>query len=172
MIKKINTGIPEKTNKRIISLLSEIDGWSFGYDNNSNQINISKSDAGFTLKTYNHLFKHINNDGLNCFAYLVSDMVEKNTYFKFKSINRIHWNWYHLGSKMEFHSDESLDKFFSIVYNLHTNDGGTEFNVNDKNTFYNSIESEALFFPSKIQHKAVAPTKNFNRFSLNIVVEI
>jgi hypothetical protein len=63
MIKKINTGIPEKTNKRIISLLSEIDGWSFGYDNNSNQINISKSDAGFTLKTYNHLFKHINNDG-------------------------------------------------------------------------------------------------------------
>ena len=116
--------------------------------------------------------KMLDNSGLNCFAYFISDIVEKNIFFKFKSINRIHWNWYHPGSKMELHSDESLDKFFSIVYNLHTNDGGTEFSVNNKNTFYNSIESEALFFPSKIQHKAVPPTKDFNRFSLNIVVNI
>ncbi len=172
VIKKININIPTKTNKRIINLLSKIDGWSFGYDNNSNQVNVNKADAGFTLKTYNNSFKYIDNSGLNCFAYLISDIVEKNTFFKFKLINRIHWNWYHPGSNMEFHSDESLHNFFSIVYNLHTNDGGTEFNINDKNTFYSSNESEALFFPSKIQHKGIAPTKNFNRFSLNIVVEI
>ena len=172
VIKKINTNTPTKTNKRIISLLSEIHGWGFGYDNNSNQINVNKPDAGFTLKTYNNSFKYINNESLNSFAYFISDIVEKNTFFKFKLINRIHWNWYQPGSEMEFHSDESLDKYFSIVYNLHTNDGGTEFSVNDKNTFYNSIESEALFFPSKIQHKAIAPTKDFNRFSLNVIVEI
>jgi hypothetical protein len=172
MIKKINTGIPTKTNKRIISVLSRINGWSFGYDNDSNQININKPDAGFFLKTYTNYSTYINNDNLNFFGYFVADIIEKNTFFKFKSINRIYWNWYNSGSNMQFHSDESLDKFFSIVYNLHTNDGGTEFSVNDKKTFYNSIESEALFFPSKIKHKGIAPTKDLNRFSLNIVVEI
>ena len=75
MIKKINTNTPTKTNKRIISLLSEIYGWGFGYDNNSNQINVDKPDAGFTLKTYNNSFKYIDNDGLNCFAYFNVDKV-------------------------------------------------------------------------------------------------
>ena len=157
MIKKINTNTPTKTNKRIISLLSEIYGWGFGYDNNSNQINVDKPDAGFTLKTYNNSFKYIDNDGLNCFAYFISDIVEKNIFFKFKSINRIHWNWYNPGSKMEFHSDESLDKFFSIVYNLHTNDGGTNFK--DYETI-SSKESQAIVFKSEKLHKGIAPKKN------------
>jgi len=86
VIKKINTNTPTKTNKRIISLLSKIDGWGFGYDNNTNQINVSKPDAGFTLKTYNNSFKYINDDVLNYFAYLISDIVEKNILFK-KSSN-------------------------------------------------------------------------------------
>ena len=166
MIKKINTNTPTKTNKRIISLLSEIYGWGFGYDNNSNQINVDKPDAGFTLKTYNNSFKYIDNDGLNCFAYFISDIVEKNIFFKFKSINRIHWNWYNPGSKMEFHSDESLDKFFSIVYNLHTNDGGTNFK--DYKTI-SSKESQAIVFKSEKLHKGIAPKKIPFRFCVNIV---
>ena len=166
MIKKINTNTPTKTNKRIISLLSEIYGWGFGYDNNSNQINVDKPDAGFTLKTYNNSFKYIDNDGLNCFAYFISDIVEKNIFFKFKSINRIHWNWYNPGSKMEFHSDESLDKFFSIVYNLHTNDGGTNFK--DYKTI-SSKESQAIVFKSEKLHKGIAPKNIPFRFCLNMV---
>ena len=86
MIRKINTNTPTKTNKRIISLLSEIDGWGFGYDNNSNQINVSKPDAGFTLKTYNNSSKYIDNSGLNCFAYFISDIVEKNIFLNISVI--------------------------------------------------------------------------------------
>jgi len=73
---------------------------------------------------------------------------------------------------MEYHIDSNYDNLYSIIYNLHDNDGGTKFKINDKVTFYKANESEALLFPSKLIHKGVAPKKSLNRFSLNIVLEI
>ena len=64
------------------------------------------------------------------------------------------------------------DNKFSIIYNLHDNDGGTEFKINNEIKFYKSEESTALLFPSKIEHRGVSPTKDLNRFSLNILIEI
>ena len=64
------------------------------------------------------------------------------------------------------------DNKFSIIYNLHDNDGGTEFKINNEVKFYKSEESTALLFPSKIEHRGVSPTKDLNRFSLNILIEI
>ncbi len=73
---------------------------------------------------------------------------------------------------MTFHDDEKKDNYYSIVYNLHNNDGGTEFKINDKIEFYPSVVSQAIVFPSKLIHRGIAPNKFYNRFSLNMVVEI
>ncbi len=68
--------------------------------------------------------------------------------------------------------DSKLDNKYSILYNLHNNDGGTEFKINDKLKFFKSNESEAILFPSKIEHRGIAPKVNPNRFCLNITLEI
>ena len=73
---------------------------------------------------------------------------------------------------MQFHMDNHEDNRFSIIYNLHDSDGGTEFKINDKVDFHKSIESQAILFPSKLYHRGVAPKTNPNRFSLNIMLEI
>jgi len=163
MITKINTDIPSNTNKKIIETLYDTHNWRFGFDNALTK-NPNKKDSGFILSQ--------SNDVLNTYAKIIFDMVEKKTFMKFKKIDRLFWNWYHPGSIMEFHQDMKEDNKFSIIYNLHDNDGGTEIKINEKNNFYKSVESEALLFPSKLYHKGVAPKENLNRFSLNIVLEI
>jgi hypothetical protein len=163
MITKINTDIPSNTNKKIIETLYDTHNWRFGFDNALTK-NPDKKDSGFILSQ--------SNDVLNTYAQIIFDMVEKKTFMKFKKIDRLFWNWYHPGSIMEFHQDMKEDNKFSIIYNLHDNDGGTEIKINEKNNFYKSVESEALLFPSKLYHKGVAPKENLNRFSLNIVLEI
>tara|TARA_R100000995_G_C3445238_1_gene105329 strand:+ start:301 stop:816 length:516 start_codon:yes stop_codon:yes gene_type:complete len=171
MITKINTDIPNNTNKKIIETLYNTHNWRFGFDQTLTK-NLDKKDSGFMLFTYNIDNDYHNNDILNTYAQIIFDMVEKKTFIKFKKINRVYWNWYHPGSIMKFHYDVKEDNQFSIIYNLHDNDGGTEMKINDKITFYKSKESEALLFPSKLYHRGVAPKENLNRFSLNIVLEI
>tara|TARA_R100000951_G_scaffold10168_1_gene8732 strand:+ start:1591 stop:2106 length:516 start_codon:yes stop_codon:yes gene_type:complete len=171
VITKIDTGIPKRTNKRIIDELYSLKTWFFGLDINIKNI-INKQDQGFSSITMSNEQTFVVNDILNIFGYLVFDIVEKNSSMKFKKINRIYWNWYHSNSVMQYHYDDVRDNYFSILYNLHDNDGGTEFKINDKVTFYKANESEALLFPSKLIHKGVAPKKSLNRFSLNIVLEI
>jgi|TARA_R110000744_G_scaffold94515_1_gene182562 hypothetical protein len=170
MITKINTNILESTNKRIIDILFGSMGWRFATDTSNK--NINKSDFGFILSSLNEDQKHLNNEILNTYAYFILDNIQNNSSIKFKKIKRLYWNWYHPGSQMEFHTDENNDNNYSILYNLHKNDGGTQFIVNEKKFFYESIESEALVFPSKLSHRGIAPKKNLNRFALNIVTEI
>ena len=171
MITKINTDISIQTNKRIISYLFAINNWSFSSDNIQDTA-INKKDSGFILNTFVASDNYSNNDILNTYAQVIFDMVEKNTFMKFKKLERVCWNWYHPGSITEFHVDENKDNKFSIIYNLHDNDGGTNFKINKKITFHQSKESVALLFPSKVLHRGVAPKENFNRFCLNMIVEI
>jgi hypothetical protein len=85
---------------------------------------------------------------------------------------RVYWNWYAPGALMEFHQDGNKDNYYSIIYNIHNNDGGTEFNINNKIKFFKSVESEALLFPSILYHRGMAPKESLNRFALNIIVQI
>ena len=171
MITKINTNIPKNTNQKILNNLYTSKGWYFGFDEN-NYMNKDKKDAGLLTVTYKENGEYYVNDTLNTYAEVIYDIVESNSFMKFKKINRIYWNWYHPGSVMQFHMDNKEDNKFSIVYNLHNSDGGTEFKVDDKLTFHKSVESEAILFPSKLYHRGVAPQINYNRFSLNIMLEI
>jgi len=166
MIEEINIDISSNINKEIINNLFKAGNWHFGSDKILST-NVHKNDCGLTLDTGIH-----NNDILNTYANVIFYMVEKNTFMKFKKIERIRWNWYHSNSVMEFHEDHVQDNKFSIIYNLHDNDGGTEFKINDEIKFYQSEESKALFFPSKIEHRGIATKKNVNRFCLNMVIEI
>tara|TARA_R100000664_G_C2680882_1_gene88941 strand:- start:123 stop:629 length:507 start_codon:yes stop_codon:yes gene_type:complete len=168
MITKINTNIPSNTNKKIIEKLYGAQNWRFGSDNILTK-NPNKKDSGFILSP---TIPFVGDDILNTYALIIFDIVEKNTFMKFKKIDRLFWNWYHPGSVMEFHQDMKEDNKFSIIYNLHDNDGGTEIKINEKNNFYKSIESEALLFPSKLYHRGIAPKENLHRFSLSIVLEI
>jgi hypothetical protein len=166
MIEEINTNIPSNTNKDIINNLYSSENWYFGWDKNSNK-NTDKKDSGFILNLNNH-----HDPVLSTYAQIIFDMVEKNTFIKFRKIERIYWNWYHPGSTTEFHYDSPEHNRYSIIYNLHNNDGGTEFMVDDKVKFIESKESTAIVFPSKIQHRGIAPKKNMNRFALNLMLEI
>ena len=171
MITKIDTHIPKETNRRIINELCSLKTWFFGFDKDRKDI-INNHDSGFSSITFSENTDFYANDILNTYAQVIFDTVQKNSYMKFKKIIRIYWNWYHSNSVMHYHTDFKADNKFSIVYNLHDNDGGTKFKINNKIKFYKSNESEALLFPSKLYHKGIAPKKNFNRFCLNIVVEI
>ena len=105
MITKINTDISIQTNKRIISYLFAINNWSFSSDNIQDTA-INKKDSGFILNTFVASDNYSNNDILNTYAQVIFDMVEKNTFMKFKKLERVRWNWYHPGSITEFHVDE------------------------------------------------------------------
>ena len=172
MITEINTGIPSQTNKKIINELYLCESWLFGNDGVLPNKNLYKRDAGFLLNTFNKNNQSRPNEILNTYAHVILDMVQNKIDLRFKDIVRIYWNWYHTESLMEFHQDGYHDNLYSIIYNLHNNDGGTEFKLNDETLFYKSIESKAMVFPSKIFHRGIAPKKDLNRFSLNILLEI
>jgi hypothetical protein len=103
---------------------------------------------------------------------VIFDLINKKSILKFTEITRVYWNWYNSNSQTCFHPDSFEDNQYSIIYNLHNSDGGTEFKIEDKTIFYPSIESEALIFPSKIYHRGIAAKKNINRFALNILTQI
>ena len=166
MIQEINTSISHNINNDIINTLFDSKNWLFGTDTPRNK-NINKKDSGMVLNSI-----EARHDILNTYAKVIFYTVEKNSFMKFKKIERIFWNWYHPGSEMKFHDDTPEDNKFSIIYNLHNNNGGTEFRVNNEIKFIKSEESKAILFPSKIYHRGIAPKENLHRFCLNIVVEI
>ena len=173
MITKINTNIPTQTNKRIIQTLFKTTFWGFAKDNELSH-DLNKSNQGLAMVTFqDENIPYSPNEILNTYAGIIFDMVQKDSFIKFKKIKRLYWNWYDQTSQgMAYHIDDPADNKYSIIYNLHTNDGGTNFKINDEIKFEKSTESEAIVFPSKIWHSGVAPTKDLHRFNLNIITEI
>ena len=91
---------------------------------------------------------------------------EKSKKFKIEQITRFYWNLYSRSSKCIWHTDErGINEFVSIIYNLHDNDGGTEF----ESGFIKSKDGEAIIFPSNLPHKGVGPKEYKWRLNLNIV---
>jgi len=170
MITEIDTNIPQSTNDRIIHLLMNSSGWYFGRDHHEN--NFKNPDAGFTLMTYHEDPKNIPilNPQVDAFGWFIFDIVKEKYHLKFRSVNRIFWNFYNKNSVMGFHIDRPEDRAYSIIYNFTNNDGGTNFRVKeDEVIFKKSIASQALVFPSKLFHTGVAAKNSNNRMALNIV---
>jgi len=60
----------------------------------------------------------------------------------------------------------------SIIYNVHSNDGGTEIKIGDKTEFVPSVSSQAILFPSCLWHRGISSKQDPQRFSLNILMDI
>ena len=172
IVNKVETGIPPTTNNRIIDLLYLSTSWGFGSDVGLSQRSTNKMDSGFVVTSFSDSNPSFQIDSLNIYANVILDAISHNSFFKYNRVRRLYWNWYHSNSQAEFHQDNEADNQVSIIYNLHDNDGGTEFQIGDKIEFFKSEPSQALIFPSKIFHRGIAPKEKCNRFCLNILTEI
>ena len=177
-IEIIKLPIPHLQNDVIMNYLQKNGQWNFVFDR---ERNISprmsevaspngKSDAGLARITYslNNLDGTINDSYLNYFADLIFFYCkEYSQKYSFKKVIRYYWNLYSRSSKCLFHTDESqVGNFVSVVYNLHSNDGGTEFETG----IIPAKEGEVIIFPSHMLHRGLTPKKYKWRLSLNIVV--
>lgn len=176
MIKIIDTGVPLRTNQKIIDLLFKTRMWGIATDKQPTEqhvYDISKPDTGFTLASYERENKNFGQSNLNIYAEIICDILfDKLKDIKFKEIERFYWNWYNSNSMTEFHQDRVEQNKMSIIYNVHSNDGGTEIKVGDKTEFVPSVSSQAILFPSCLWHRGIASKLNPQRFSLNILMEI
>ena len=172
-IELIDISFPKQLNKTLISYLISNTAWRFATDLNQDELirdNITKKngfDYGFFIRTYDVKEQHYRDDFLNNIAHTIKNMIDEKSNFNIGLIQRIYWNMYVNSSVMEYHRDQQADNnCISIVYNLHTNDGGTNFK--DYKTI-SSKESQAIVFKSEKLHKGIAPKKIPFRFCVNIV---
>ena len=105
---------------------------------------------------------------LHTYVYVIVNNIINNLKFKYKNIERIHFNYYLTGQSGQIHKDDNRDNFVSILYNPHTTDGGTE--ILGK-THLDQM-GQAKLFKSNWDHKAIGTKKDKARSSLNIVLEL
>lgn len=110
------------------------------------------------ISEYNHLIN---------FAYKVhKNICDKQNYIN-SQIMRIYFNMYYVNQNTDFHTDKKDDSYITILYNLHTTDGGT---IVD-NDFYEDKMGEAKIFKSNLLHKGVGPKTDKIRFNLNMIIK-
>ena len=85
-----------------------------------------------------------------------------------ETLQRVYWNYYDSSAEANFHKDEFEKGFVSVVYNLHTNDGGTEI----EEEFYPSVGGQAIIFPSNVNHRGRPSKSTKHRFNLNMIVKL
>ena len=185
MYNKIETfdlPIPKEINREIINYLGNKGKWGFVLeptpdtsDQFSEVITPNKiTDGGMYQITYSRNNSNpgtITDQYLNNFGDWVYYFCKERTHLKINYLERVYWNLYSPGASCKWHIDQALKGYSgfygSIVYNLHTNDGGTEFEGDQKIL---AKEGQAVVFPSHLRHRGLPPVKNRWRISLNLVV--
>jgi hypothetical protein len=166
-VKILNLNIPTNNNIQIIKLLTN-HHWFLGHENHINHLlEIEKGiNRGLTVMTYNAETNDLINlnTPLNVFANLIWQMTMDKINWK-GELQRFFWNFYTTDNISSFHKDMRDNDFYSIIYNLHTTDGGT--NINNK--FYKDNESQVKIFNSTTLHKGIQPKQDKFRMNLNIV---
>jgi hypothetical protein len=168
--------VPHRMNQKIINYLGE-QAWSYVSDCDEKYKNpfydiVSNpllKDAGQAIVSYRKSGDFINNNTLNFFGDYIFSLIQERSNFKIKDVSRFYWNLYTPQSVCQDHSDEhNVGRFISAIYNLHTNDGGTQV----ENQFVTSKESQVILFKSEKIHKGISSkTSNF-RLNLNIIMEL
>ena len=166
--------VPKEINTGVINFLGNKGQWSFLSGQFSEVIANKVPDGGMFHVTYsldNSITRTTPDQYLNNFADWIYFFCKERTQLKMKYLERVYWILYSPGASCNWHIDKDLDGYAgyyaSIVYNLHTNDGGTEFEGDQK---FSAKERQALVFPSHLRHRGLAPVKNKWRISLNLVV--
>jgi hypothetical protein len=133
------------------------------------------SDSGFILQSYSKYqdeYMNTHNNNLNVIAKLiVASFLKKlqkgGVIFDEIDVNRFYWNYYNRSSCGKWHQDFNEPNFCSLIYYLNTCDGYTEFE--DRKIISNA--GKAVMFDSHLWHRGMGPTKNQQRYTLNIIFE-
>lgn len=163
----LNNLLPKTVNQTIINELTN-HHWFIAWDkvkNRSEKI-FSDKNSGFSITTMNDGKIEVNSV-LNVYGQIIFNIIIEKLKIKAK-LDRIFWNMYLKESESEFHTDRTDSNCFSVVYNLHTTDGGLV--VNDK--FYPDVESQAKIFKSNSVHKGIGPKQYNVRFNLNLIFKV
>jgi len=179
-IEKIKIDFPIESLNLLIEYLIRRTPWEFALDYNNKSVDSwikklisgQEGDKGFSYCSFDKYRKISSNDVINTYALIIFDAIkQKSQIIKSNKITRFFWNYYNPLSKSIFHTDNENFENISIIFNLHSNSGGSEFKINEKTQFIQSVQNEAIVFPSTILHRGIAPKKEPCRFSLNIIVE-
>lgn len=165
--KLLNNIIPKEINKKIIYHLTN-SHWFIAWDYKMNRLEkiFSEKNNGFSITTMSEGKIQVDSV-LNVYGELIFEKIVEELKIK-ANLDRIFWNMYLKGSEGELHEDRPYNNCISVVYNLHTTDGGTE--INGK--FYNDKEGQAKIFKSNILHRGFGPKQDNVRFNLNLIFNI
>lgn len=124
--------------------------------------------AGFTHTSASIGHENFLDDPLNLYTLVIANQISERCGFDYKKIYRTNWNYYCKNQKATPHIDDPKENLISIIYNLHTTDGGTI--ILDKE--YKDVASQAKIFKSNWEHSSSSVTKDKGRVSVNILLEI
>ena len=174
MIEIIKDILPNDINRQIILYLLNSDRWRIAKDVDNdfrllkNLLDSPGGDFGNSLQTFDEFDKKFIDTPLNIYAEIIYSIVKQRTKYKFNRAKRFYWNYYNNAALPEIHKDREEDNYVSFVYNLNTNDGGTEI----ESKLYPSVSGEAIIFKSNLPHRGTAPKSVKARFNLNCIVEL
>jgi hypothetical protein len=162
----LNDILPVSTNITIIKELCN-HHWFISHDKTNDRFEkiFSNKNNGFSIVTVERNEEKIQTV-LNTYGKIICDIIVEKLKMNLK-IDRLFWNMYLKNAESEIHIDTLDPECISIVYNLHTTDGGTE--INGK--FYEDKIGQAKIFNSNIPHRGVAIRKDNVRFNLNIILK-
>lgn len=152
-------------NKKIIEYLCNNVGWFIASESTdaSDCFLKDKPFDGFCYHTHNATREKM----LNEFALKIIQKTCNKLNVEYK-VERVMWNMYLKGQEGKTHTDKDQDGFLSILYNLHTTDGGT---VVD-GVFYKDKAFETKVFYSNRPHRGIGPKKDLVRFNLNVLIQV
>jgi hypothetical protein len=176
MIEVIKNILPEKINNKIILLLLKNKNWKIAKDFNDDlkllddMLNNNEISYGNSLVSYSTdpLEKVYLESELNNYAEIIYEIIKNHTKYKFFKPLRFYWNFYNKAAAASIHIDMAENHFVSFIYNLNTNNGGT--NINGE--FFKSKAGEAIVFESNLLHSSITQTDSTARFNLNCIVEL
>tara|TARA_E500000318_G_scaffold80219_1_gene75315 strand:- start:238 stop:765 length:528 start_codon:yes stop_codon:yes gene_type:complete len=174
MVKIFENILPPKINLEILKLLVK-EHWHISWDGFEDQRleNIFKNNNnGFNIVTFKKeapdYTETKTNPFLNLYAEVIGEIVMHKLNIKNFKFERFFWNMYFKNSTSDIHKDRQTPGYLSILYSIHTTDGGTE--IAGKK--YEDKMGIAKVFDSHIDHRGLSPIKDPVRFNLNIIAEI
>ena len=173
MIKIFEDILPPKINIEIIKGLVK-QHWQIAYDGFHDERfeNIFRQkNNGFNITSFDRSCRDeqiTSNPFLNIYAEIIGTTIMHKLNIDNYSFDRFFWNMFFSNSQTDIHKDREVPGYLSILYCLHTTDGGTE--IGGKK--YEDKMGIAKVFDSHIDHKGLSPIKDPVRFNLNIVAKI
>jgi hypothetical protein len=163
-VQLIDNILPKSTNLRIIKELCNRN-WTISNGDSNKFIKIfSEKNSGFAYATFADGKTFINDIILNEYGFLIFDIISDKLKIK-GELQRIYWNMYLKNADTDPHIDSPDNNFKSILYSLHTTDGG----IKIENDFYIDKMGQAKIFNANSTHQGFGPSNDNVRFNLNIV---